>query len=124
MSSGTFNTGSKDSSKLRIHRRSTASNSEPSLVPRDYDPSGRDDSRHVRLVPSVGSSFSRSDTVSPITPPDVGSTGDLAVLSGSDTAPGEEPDIASKAKSLAARCWTEDEEFLVKEKIAEWLGGK
>jgi len=42
----------------------------------------------------------------------------------SDTTPGEEPDIDSKAKSLAARCWGEDEEFLVKEKIAEWLGGR
>ena len=70
----------------------------------------------------MGSSFSRSDTVSPITPPDIGSTGDL-VLS-SDTTPGEEPDIDSKAKSLAARCWAEDEEFLIKEKIAEWLGGR
>ena len=62
--------------------------------------------------------------MSPITPPDTGSTGDLMLLSGSDTVPGEEPDIDSKAKSLAARCWKEDEEFLAKEKIAEWLGGK
>ena len=128
MSSGAFNThgysGSKDSSKLRIHHRSTASNSEPSLLPRDDDPPVRDDSRHVRLVPSVGSSFSRSEGVSPITPPDIGSTGDLVLLTGSDTGPGEEPDINSKAKSLAARCWAEDEEFLAKEKIAEWLGGR
>ena len=127
-SSGAFNThgytGSKDSPKLRIHHRPTASNSEPSLIPRDYDPSCRDDSRHVRLVPSMGSSFSRPDTVSPITPPDIGSTGDLMMLSGSDTSPGEEPNIDSKAKSLAARCWTEDEEFLAKEKIAEWLGSR
>ena len=74
--------------------------------------------------PSVGSSFSRSDTVSPITPPDTDSTRDLMLLGGSDTGPGEEPDIDSKAKSLAVRCWTEDEEFLAKEKIAEWLGGR
>lgn len=46
------------------------------------------------------------------------------LLSGGDASPGEEPDIDSKAKSLAARCWTEDEEFLAKEKIAEWLGGR
>lgn len=46
------------------------------------------------------------------------------LLSGSETAPGDEPDIDSKAKSLAARCWAEDEEFLAKEKIAEWLGGR
>lgn len=128
MSPGPFNTngysGSKDSSKLRVHHRPTASNSEPSLIPRDDDHPARDDSRHVRLMPSMGSSFSRSDTVSPITPPDIGSTGDLVLLSGSDTAPGGEPDIDPKAKSLAARCWTEDEEFLAKEKIAEWLGGR
>jgi len=127
MSSGTFNThgysGSRDSPNSRIHHRSTASNSEPSLIPHD-DPPTRDDSQRVRLVPSVGSSFSRSETVSPITPPDIGSTGDLVVLSGSDAIPGEEPDIDSKAKSLASRCWAEDEEFLAKEKIAEWLGGK
>lgn len=78
----------------------------------------------MRLVPSVGSSFSRSETVSPVTPPDIGSTGDLILVNGSETTPGEEPDIDSKAKSLASRCWTEDEEFLAKEKIAEWLGGK
>lgn len=128
MSSGAFNThgysGSRDSSKLRIHHRSNASTSEPSLIPRGDDPPSRDDSRHVRLVPSVGSSFSRSDTVSPITPPDIGSSGDLMLLSGNDATPGEEPDIDSKAKSLAARCWAEDEEFLAKEKIAEWLGGR
>ncbi|KAF9647320.1 hypothetical protein BDM02DRAFT_2709294 [Thelephora ganbajun] len=127
MSSGAFNThgysGSRDSPRPRIHHRSTASNSEPSLIPRNDDPPAQDDSRHVRLVPSAGSSFSRLDTMSPITPADIGSTGDLMLLSGSDTTPGEEPDIDSKAKSLAARCWTEDEEFLAKEKIAEWLGG-
>lgn len=127
ISSGAFNThgysGSRESSKLRIHHRSTASNSEPSLIPRDDENTAREDSRHVRLVPSMGSSPSRSDTVSPITPPDLGSSGDLMLLIGSDVTPGEEPDIDSKAKSLAARCWAEDEEFLAKEKIAEWLGG-
>lgn len=46
------------------------------------------------------------------------------LLNGNDAVPGDEPDIDSKAKSLAARCWTEDEEFLAKEKIAEWLGGR
>ena len=124
-SSGAFNThhGSRDSSKLRISHRSTASNSEPSLVPCDEPPT-QDHLRHVRLVPSVRSSLSRSETVSPITPPDIGSTGDLVLLNGSDTISGEGPDIDSNAKSLAARCWAEDEEFLAKEKIAEWLGGR
>jgi hypothetical protein len=29
-----------------------------------------------------------------------------------------------RGKELAAKCYTEDEEFLAKEKIAEWLGGQ
>lgn len=32
-------------------------------------------------------------------------------------------DIEKHGKTLAARCWQEDETFLVKENIAEWLGG-
>lgn len=32
-------------------------------------------------------------------------------------------ELDSKAKELAAKCWAEDETFLGKEKIAEWLGG-
>ncbi|CAE6497404.1 unnamed protein product [Rhizoctonia solani] len=32
-------------------------------------------------------------------------------------------DIEGRGQSLAARCWQEDDTFLVKEKIAEWLGG-
>jgi hypothetical protein len=30
----------------------------------------------------------------------------------------------ARGKDLALRCWNEDEEFLAKDKIAEWLGGK
>lgn len=32
-------------------------------------------------------------------------------------------DIEGRGQGLAARCWQEDESFLLKEKIAEWLGG-
>ena len=32
-------------------------------------------------------------------------------------------EVEAKGKELAARCWEEDEEFLAKEKIAEWLVG-
>ena len=35
---------------------------------------------------------------------------------------GEVADV-SGAKDLAGKCWSEDETFLAKEKIAEWLGG-
>lgn len=33
-------------------------------------------------------------------------------------------DIEGRGKELASRCWAEDEDFLAKEKIAEWLGGQ
>ena len=32
-------------------------------------------------------------------------------------------DIDMRGKELATRCWNEDEDFLAKAKIAEWLGG-
>ena len=33
-------------------------------------------------------------------------------------------DIETRGKELAARCWDGNEDFLAKEKIAEWLGGQ
>lgn len=36
----------------------------------------------------------------------------------------EGTDIDARGKDLATRCWEEDAEFLHKEKIAEWLGGR
>ena len=36
----------------------------------------------------------------------------------------ETADMDQRGKELALRCWNEDEEFLAKEKIAEWLGGQ
>jgi|SRR5882762_1904346 len=33
-------------------------------------------------------------------------------------------DMEARGKELASRCFAEDEEFLAKEKIAEWLGGQ
>jgi len=45
--------------------------------------------------------------------------------SSNQSSAGEETsDIDLRGKELATRCWTEDEEFLAKEKIAEWLGGQ
>lgn len=38
---------------------------------------------------------------------------------------GEEPgDLRARGKELAKRCWDEDEGFMAKDKIAEWLGGQ
>lgn len=36
----------------------------------------------------------------------------------------DDMDDEDRGKNLAAKCYAEDEEFLAKEKIAEWLGGK
>ena len=37
----------------------------------------------------------------------------------------EEPgDLLTRGKELATRCWEEDEEFMAKDKFAEWLGGQ
>jgi hypothetical protein len=32
--------------------------------------------------------------------------------------------LEKRAKILAEKCWNEDETFLKKDKIAEWLGGQ
>lgn len=36
----------------------------------------------------------------------------------------ETGDLRIRGKELATRCWEEDEEFMAKDKIAEWLGGQ
>lgn len=36
----------------------------------------------------------------------------------------ESSDMYARGKELATRCWAEDDDFLPKEKIAEWLGGQ
>lgn len=36
----------------------------------------------------------------------------------------ESGDLLTRGKELASRCWEEHEEFLAKDKIAEWLGGQ
>ncbi|TFY55545.1 hypothetical protein EVJ58_g8172, partial [Rhodofomes roseus] len=33
-------------------------------------------------------------------------------------------DLDARGRELAERCWTEDDDFLAKDKIAEWLGGQ
>jgi hypothetical protein len=36
----------------------------------------------------------------------------------------DDMDNEDRGKDLAAKCYAEDEDFLAKEKIAEWLGGQ
>ncbi|KAJ7925285.1 hypothetical protein B0H13DRAFT_1975846 [Mycena leptocephala] len=99
------NGSAKDSARLRIMHGSSASISEPSLIP----------------VGDVSSALYRTSqhdlSVHDLT---------LARVSTSSHSParGEDPeDMDTRGKELATRCWKEDEEFLGKEKIAEWLGG-
>lgn len=35
----------------------------------------------------------------------------------------ESVDMATRGRELAVKCWDEDESFLAKDRIAEWLGG-
>ncbi|KAA1471675.1 hypothetical protein DENSPDRAFT_837715 [Dentipellis sp. KUC8613] len=98
-------TGSRDSNRLWVQPRSTAFNSEPSLVP------GRDGSS----VPPPLSAISQQDLTFNAPRPFPSDT----MTSNSEDA----VDLEAKGKELATRCWDEDEEFLAKEKIAEWLGG-
>lgn len=36
----------------------------------------------------------------------------------------DKEDMDNRGREMAMRCWNEDEDFLPKEKIAEWLGGQ
>jgi hypothetical protein len=116
---------SRDLAQLRVHHRS-ASSSEPSLIPVGDEGRMRDQRRSIRLVPS-----SQSILYSGATSPSL-SLGSQQELSTSDLmsssqllSTGEEtPDMDTRGKELASRCWAEDEQFLAKEKIAEWLGGQ
>lgn len=92
----------RDMSRLRAHHRSAASSSEPSLLPTGED--GLSPSSHQELT-----------------------TADLVInrfASNPSFSISEEiADAEERGKELAARCFQEDEEFLAKDKIAEWLGG-
>ncbi|KAJ7072343.1 hypothetical protein C8F01DRAFT_1103571 [Mycena amicta] len=96
-------------SHLRILHGSSASISEPSLVPVGDD---------GRALPGIFMTSQQDLSVHDLT---------LTRLSSSSHSParGEESeeDMEARGRDLAARCWKEDEEFLGKEKIAEWLGG-
>ncbi|KAF7321376.1 Sec7-like domain belongs to guanine nucleotide exchange factors [Mycena kentingensis (nom. inval.)] len=101
------NNGSKDASHLRILHGSSASVSEPSL------PLG-DDGR--ALGPPFRSSqqdLSVNDLISTR----------ISSSSHSPSRTDDPEDMETRGKELATRCWQEDEDFLGKEKIAEWLGG-
>jgi len=36
----------------------------------------------------------------------------------------ESGDLETRGKGLASRCWDDNDDFLPKEKVAEWIGGQ
>lgn len=71
-------------------------------------------SRTIRLVPSTGAFGSHSSPSSP---------GRVTRASSDDLAADNSEEMEARGKDLATKCWVDDESFLGKEKIAEWLGG-
>ncbi|KAJ6499316.1 hypothetical protein C8R45DRAFT_1071846 [Mycena sanguinolenta] len=121
---GSPSTQNGASPRLRIMKHgSSASISEPSLVPVG-------DACEPPLSPSVRLVSSPSSPAAPKVYRS--SQGDLSVndltltrTSSNPFARGEDvspEDMDTRGRELATRCWKEDEDFLGKEKIAEWLG--
>ncbi|KAI0087982.1 hypothetical protein BDY19DRAFT_994406 [Irpex rosettiformis] len=98
----------RDNNRLQVQHRSTASSSEPSLLP------AREGLRSFSGL----SAFSQQDL----------SGSDLMNRFSTSRSPSgrsEEPgDLLTRGKELATRCWEEDEGFMAKDKFAEWLGGQ
>lgn len=127
LSAGVMSPMTRDATRLQVQHRSSASASEPSLIPvRDGDPN-----RTVRLVPSA-TSMRWPDATSPTLSLYLNSQTDLisedmAVTKKSPspaTDSGEllDSELETRGKELAGKCWAEDEDFVQREKIAEWLG--
>ncbi|KAJ3570962.1 hypothetical protein NP233_g4061 [Leucocoprinus birnbaumii] len=95
----------RDTNRLRVLHRSTASSSEPSLLPVIDD---------ARMLSQQRRSSQQELSVNDLT---------LSRFpSSSHSSSMDESELEAKAKELAKKCWDEDEEFLAKDKIAEWLG--
>lgn len=92
----------RDMSRLRVQHNSVASSSEPSLIPVVDDTRPPSSHAHQELT-----------------------TNDLILnrYASNPTFGRTEDTDEERGKDLAAKCYAEDEDFLAKEKIAEWLGG-
>lgn len=100
--------GTPGSRGLRGMHRSTASSSEPSLIP---------DGDSARIISRAPANSQQDLTVYDLSLSRYPSSSHSPAR-GDDTT-----DTETRAKDLATRCWHEDEDFLAKDKIAEWLGG-
>jgi hypothetical protein len=136
------NGGNPTSPREPSQVRPPASNSEPVLAVGDEIELGPrrgsqphmhtktpDFHRTVRLVPSTTSfaypNGQGSESVSQV---DLGDASPAKSVASSSVSPArgvsiEGEDMDARGQELALRCWIDDETFLPKEKIAEWLGG-
>lgn len=98
-------TPSEQRDRLQAHHRPKPFNSEPSLVP-----------ANANVVSPPRSALSQQDLTA-------GPSQQLRRLPSDGLRPSEPEEVEGRGKECARRVWEEDEEFLAKEKIAEWLGG-
>jgi PH/SEC7 domain-containing protein len=91
--------------RLLAHPRPTAYNSEPSLIPANAN----------AATPSF-SAMSQQDL-------STSSSQQFRQLTSRKLGPIDPEELEARGKECARRAWEEDEEFLAKERIAEWLGG-
>ena len=119
----------RDGARLRLQHRSTASNSEPSLVAAAEQATSRDNALDfdTLLARGVKSSVvlrrgSEHDIafMSPDSARLTASSSPTPIITGDE----HPEDLETRGKELATRCWNDNEDFLPKEKIAEWLGGQ
>ena len=104
-SASSAHTPSESRERLLVHPRPVASNSEPSLL-----------ANNGSTIPSPLSAVSQHDlTMSP--------SQQLRRLPSDSLGPTDSEVIETRGKENARRAWEEDEGFLTKERIAEWLGG-
>jgi hypothetical protein len=103
-SASSMHPSSEARGRLLAHPRPTAFNSEPSLLPTSSN----------SVTPPLSTLSQQDLSTSP-------SQQFRQLISKSGSIDPEELD--TRGKECAKRAWEEDEEFLAKERIAEWLGG-
>jgi hypothetical protein len=103
-SASSMHPSSEARGRLLAHPRPTAYNSEPSLVPTSAN----------AVTPPLSALSQQDLSTSP-------SQQFRQLISKSGPIGPEE--LEARGKECAKRVWEEDEEFLAKERIAEWLGG-
>lgn len=110
----------RDMSRLRVQHHSVASSSEPSLIPVVDDVRPREFWLFLCAGDADDVPLASSHAHQELT------TNDLIINRYASNPSFSRTDDTDeeRGKDLAAKCYTEDEDFLAKEKIAEWLGGK